>query len=157
MFNRLKTTVSVSLFTIVFATLFTSPFSVFAQTPTLEQCAQKWQIGCPIVPCGTITDANGKITNPCGFNDAVTLVSNIISFLIYAGMVLSGIAFIYVGWLYLSAGGDSGKVKQAKDILWKVIWGFVIMCSAWLLVKTIAGIFVEDAGILKIYQQYFGK
>jgi hypothetical protein len=108
-----------------------------------------------IVPCGhTKTDANGVSTytdHPCGFNDIITLVKNIINFLIYAGLILSGLTFIYVGWLYLSAGGNSGKITQAKDILWKVIWGFIIMCSAWLIVQTIEKTFVAPESGIKSF------
>lgn len=93
-----------------------------------------------IVPtCNTIVGANGNFTDPCGFNQLVILANNIIRFLIIIGASLASIAFAYAGWLYITSGGDTGKISQAKDIFRKIVIGFVMMLAAWLIISLIIG------------------
>jgi len=143
MFSSLNK-ISATLLLATFLAVTIVPVSSFAQTTGLIPCGTETYQSTDTLPTGKSV---GDIKNPCGFNDAVKLVTNIISWLIYAGTVLSAIVFVYVGWLYLSAGGDEGKVKKAKEILWKVIWGFVIMVAAWLIIKTIETTLIGDSGI----------
>ncbi|MBX4215496.1 pilin [Candidatus Parcubacteria bacterium] len=87
----------------------------------------------PIVPqnCG------GANQPSCGFTDLLALANNIITFLIRISAFLAALAFVYVGWLYVTSGGDSGKKSEAKRILINVVIGFVLALAAWLIVKLI--------------------
>lgn len=89
-----------------------------------------------LVPCGTET------TDPCGFNDIIKLAKNIINFLIGLGVVAAALGFAYAGFLYITAMGSEEKIKHAHAIFLKVIWGFVFMLSAWLIVKTLENAFL---------------
>jgi len=76
--------------------------------------------------------------NPCDFNSLVGGVNKFINFvLITLATPLFALILIYVGWLYLSAGGNSENVTKAKNILKNALIGYIIALAAWLIVKTI--------------------
>jgi len=88
-----------------------------------------------LVPC------DGTATNPCGFDQFITLIQNIINFLTFnVAVPLVAIAFAWAGIIMLSAGGDTGKITQAKEIFGSVLIGFLITLSAWLIVSTLLGV-----------------
>ncbi len=85
-------------------------------------------IGGGLVPC------NGP---DCTYESFLTLIKNVIIFLIQLGVAFSAIVFAYAGWLYMTSGGDEGKVKQAHEMLTKVLWGFLFALGAYLIVELI--------------------
>lgn len=89
-----------------------------------------------LVPCKGIDD--------CNFNHLIILVKNIINFLIIVAAPLAAIMFVYAGWLYMTAQGDSGKVSQAHDIFRTVFLGFIFILGAWLAVYTISKALLGD-------------
>jgi len=92
-----------------------------------------------LVPvCNTIVDSKGGYCNPCNFNSLLGGVNKFINFvLITLATPLFALILIYVGWLYLSAGGSSENVTKAKKILKNALIGYIIALAAWLIVKTI--------------------
>lgn len=88
-------------------------------------------VSAQLVPCGGAGD-------PCEFSDLITLINNIINFLLfYLLMPLAAIMFAAAGFMIVTAGGDSGKISQAKEIFGSVLKGILIAFTAWLIVKTI--------------------
>lgn len=86
-----------------------------------------------LVPCG----GNGQ-NNPCAFSDFFVLINNVINFLLFnIATPLAALTFAVAGWMYLTAGGDTGKIKQAHELFKNVAIGFIIALSAWLIVKAI--------------------
>ncbi len=94
-----------------------------------------WNFTKAIVPdCnGAVTDQNGG----CNFDAFMKLISNIITFLLYIAIPIAAVSFFFAGFLYLTAGGNPGKIEEAHQIFWSVMIGIIIMLSAWLLVNTI--------------------
>ena len=45
--------------------------------------------------------------------------------------------FAYAGFVLLTAGGDTSKLKKAKDVFTNVALGLVFAAAAWLIVHTI--------------------
>lgn len=93
-----------------------------------------------IIPkCNTILNATkGTFDDPCGFSMAITLINNLINFVILTlATPLFVLIIIYVGWLYLSAGESSENISKAKTILKNVLIGYIIALAAWLIVHTI--------------------
>ncbi|MES2437176.1 MAG: pilin [Patescibacteria group bacterium] len=90
-----------------------------------------------------LTAANDKYKE-CGFNDVVILIQNLINVMFTISIPLTVIAFTYVGILLLTAGGNASKVTQAKEIAGKVMIGFIIILSAWLIVYLITSTFLSD-------------
>lgn len=80
---------------------------------------------------------SGGVNYACGYDNLVGLGQNILSWSIYLVILASVISITWAGWLYISAMGDSGKLGEAKEVLWKVVCGIVITLSAWLLVKSV--------------------
>lgn len=95
--------------------------------------APSWYNG--IVPeCdGSVTDKSGG----CGYQQFLTLISNVIQFLLYIAVPIAAISFFFAGFLYLTAAGNTGKIEEAHQIFWSALIGIIIMLSAWLLVNTI--------------------
>lgn len=75
---------------------------------------------------------------PCGFNELMQLINNVIKFLLFTiATPLAALGIVYAGWLYLSAGGSTENTTKAKKILTNIIIGYVIALAAWLIVNTI--------------------
>ena len=92
----------------------------------------------PLVKCGTQVDAEGKITNPCGFNEFLGLINRVIKFVLFdLALPIAAIMFAWAGVLMVTAGGRTEKVGKAKRIFTNVAIGFIIAVIAWLIVRTI--------------------
>jgi len=117
------------------------PFNgVFAQMPEFEG---------PIVPCGTEASGNTRAT-ACQACDLLTLAQNIIKFIVFLATVLAVLMFIYAGFLYITAAGDTGKIKQAHGIFMAVFIGFIIVLAAWLFIDMLMKAFLSS----EIEQQF---
>jgi len=75
----------------------------------------------------------------CNFSSFMQLIINLIDFLIKISIPIAIILFSYAGFLYITAGGNPGKIGQAHDIFKTVFIGFLIVLSAWLIVNTLVG------------------
>lgn len=101
-----------------------------------------------LVPdCGVLSsskDKQGKdteiktIQNPCDFDDLMQLINNVINFLLFTiATPLLAIILCYAGFLLLTSGGSSERMKKVKVIFLNVVIGYIIALIAWLLIKTI--------------------
>ncbi|MEK7182152.1 MAG: pilin [Patescibacteria group bacterium] len=84
-------------------------------------------------------------TNNCGFNDMITLVQNIITFVLYIAIPIAVGMFTYAGILYLTASGKTGQIEKAHTIFLNVLIGFIIVLSAWLIINTIANALLDKS------------
>lgn len=108
---------------ILFLFLIIVPFFVFAQNQG------------PFVPdCGP--------QNNCGYRELLILVNNIINWIIIISVPVAAGVFAWAGILYMTTGVMDTKAK-AKEMLWKVFWGFVVILSAWIIVTTITNTFLS--------------
>ena len=73
----------------------------------------------------------------CGWSDLVALVNNLINYLLTIATILAIISFVWAGFLLITAGGDSGKVGQAKSIFMNVVLGIIFAYGAWIIVHFI--------------------
>ena len=112
--------------------------------------AQTWLNG--LVNCGRassapkydpVTHALLPAAQNCQFSDLIALINTLIQYLIYISLPLAAIAFAYAGWIYLSAGGDTGKVKKAHTIFLDVGIGIALVLSSWLIFKYIGDAFLK--------------
>jgi len=76
----------------------------------------------------------------CGFGDLITMIKNIITYLIGLSTVLAAIAFAYAGFVLLTSGGNESAKNKAKEIFRKVLIGFLWILGAWLIVYTIINV-----------------
>ncbi len=108
-----------------------------------------------VVPdCGKVVTSmvDGKevttMTNPCTFTDLVKLINNVITFLLKdIATPLIALILMYAGYLYLTAGGNSGQTEKVRHILFNAVIGYVVALAAWLIVKTILSSLHVDSTI----------
>jgi hypothetical protein len=121
------------------------PRAVFAAE--IEECvvAEHWTPGCPIVPCGyEYCVIAGCDLIPCDFNALIKLANNIMDLAFYISVPIAAIAFSWAGFLYITAGGNSGRLGKAHEIFTKVGIGFIIVLSSWLIVSTIINTLIPE-------------
>src|SRR3989338_1814741 len=129
-----------------FGMLFLLPiFSVLAQTTAPSTADTQTFKEQGFIPCGRDVGGgadgkpNGKIddTEKCEFIDFVEVIRRLITYGIIVAGSLAAIAFFYAGFLFMTASGSAEQYGKAKGIFAKVVWGFIIMLTAWLIVKTL--------------------
>lgn len=91
--------------------------------------------------CGNPSDAKSQVLNgigqtggkcdSTGVNNAISAVVNILSFIVGAVAI---IVVILSGFKYITSGGDSGKVSNAKNTLIYALVGVAVAALAQLLV-----------------------
>jgi hypothetical protein len=78
------------------------------------------------------------IEAPCDFNYLMTLINNIINFLLfYMATPLVVIILCYAGFNLITSGGSSESITKAKHMIKNVIVGYIIALVAWLIVHAI--------------------
>lgn len=82
-----------------------------------------------LVPCEGPDD--------CKFEQLVELGSNVVDFLFELATAIAVIVIAYAGFLYMTAGGNTGKISQAHQLIWYAVIGFLVALSAWLLVEVL--------------------
>ena len=95
---------------------------------------------------GKVDPSTGKAVTAaqdCQFPDLINMINTIIQYLIFIAMPIAAISFAYAGWIYLSAGGDTSKVKRAHTIFLDVAIGFGLVLGAWLIFNYIATTFLS--------------
>jgi len=108
--------------------------SALAQGPEFEG---------PIVPCGVVSEGQPSTPFSCQACQLVSLSQNVINFIIFLATVIAILMFVYAGFLYITAGGDPGKVTKAHKIFWAVFIGFIIVLSAWLFINFLLTSFLK--------------
>ncbi len=83
---------------------------------------------------------------PTTVDELFALIDNIITFMVYALIVVGVIVFIIAGFTFLTAGGDPEKVKKAQNMLLYGVIGIIIGLFAKGLVWVIANIVGIDIG-----------
>lgn len=98
--------------------------------------------GCSSNTSCSVTSA-GELINgtmdPCCYSWELlfSLGTKIIELIIQIAAVAAAVFLMYGGWLYLTSGGDSGKVQKAHDTLKNAAIGLGILVGAWLIVTAI--------------------
>ncbi|MFH1990346.1 MAG: hypothetical protein ABIJ19_00610 [Patescibacteria group bacterium] len=88
-----------------------------------------------IVPCGT-----SYASHACTVCDFFVLLQNIINLFIAITIPLGTIAAVYIAFLFMTSGGSSSKITDAKGKLWLVLLGIFWVLGSWLVLNTILNI-----------------
>jgi len=83
------------------------------------------------------------VTVPCTFEKLIELVQNIISAMIIISTFFATAAFAYAGFLLLTSGGNESNKTKAKEMLGKVLKGYLWILVAWVLVYTITTVLLR--------------
>ncbi len=84
-----------------------------------------------------LVECAGQGPFDCKFEDLVKTGETILEFLVQLGTVIAVIVISYAGFMYMTSGENAGKVKQAHQLIWYTVIGFLIVISAWLLVRVL--------------------
>ena|SRR6266481_318523 len=87
-----------------------------------------------LIVCGTSNPSD----HPCGFSDLITLARAVMTDLTLIATFLVVVAAIMIGYTLLTSQGSTTAKENAKDMAWKVLWGYIWILVAWLLVYTIS-------------------
>lgn len=97
-----------------------------------------------IIPCDGVN---------CTLEDIFVLINTIIRFAITRLFFPIFIVLIlYVGWSYLSAGGNPGKVAKVKSMAFNLFVGVILILGAWLIVRTA----INVIGVKEEYSSFLG-
>jgi len=87
----------------------------------------------------------------CKIDDFLTLLFNVINFIIFLGVIFSTLAFAYAGFLYITAQGDTNKVKSATKIFTGVAIGLFLAFTSFLVIQLITtSLGLKDAIPIKL-------
>ena len=91
-----------------------------------------------LVPCNGVD---------CKYDHLIELVNKIITFLLTGVAIpLAAVMFAYAGFLMFTSGGVEGKLTQAKQLMWGVLWGMIIAFGAWVIIQTVLTALGFDKG-----------
>ncbi len=79
--------------------------------------------GCP-------TTGGVTICNPLQACDIEELIDKIIDFILWVAIAIAPIMLLYAGFLFVTAGGDSQKITQAKTIITYTVIGLAVVLLA---------------------------
>lgn len=94
----------------------------------------------PLVPCNDV--------DSCDWAAFGELLDKLKNYGLQIAVMLSVLFIVYAGWLYLTAGGNSGKISQAHNILQNVIIGFFLAAAGWLIINAITKTLEVDTNLL---------
>lgn len=84
----------------------------------------------------------------CTFDDLIILVNNIIQFLIFSVAVpLAAIGFMVMGAKMVIYSNKESAKTEAKEGIWLIIKGFLIMLAAFVVIKTVLYSLLSDSQV----------
>ena len=88
---------------------------------------------------------NSKIENPLGdsISDIPTFIEAILRFILLLGVPIVALAIIYTGFLFVTALGNSEKLKKAKSALMYTLIGAALLLGAFVIAEAIQGTVVD--------------
>lgn len=85
-----------------------------------------------------------------GFGSLATLFNNIINWFVGISIAVAAITFSIAGAQILFHPESSGKIEDAKKMLWKTVQGIFIILIAWLVIHTVIATLVNpNTGALR--------
>ncbi len=81
------------------------------------------------------------IKPPTKWHNLMELVNYMVGILIWVAFAVLTIVILYAGFLFIGSGGDTTKVKKAKDALVLTLVGLLIILFSKLIIAIIRGVF----------------
>ncbi|RJQ34699.1 hypothetical protein C4568_02125 [Candidatus Parcubacteria bacterium] len=79
----------------------------------------------------------------CNLCQLTQLARNLLNFAIFLAIVISAVLFAWAGMRYMTAQGDPGTIKVARQTLLNVFLGLLLILCAWLVINTLMGFMVK--------------
>lgn len=85
--------------------------------------------------------AAGVLANPLNsaFDTIPKFISGVLQAVVMISLPIITLFFVFVGYKFISAQGNSGKLDEAKKNLWYAVVGALLILGAWVLATLIAG------------------
>lgn len=94
----------------------------------------------PLITFAASTPSSAGITNPLpNFTDIPTLISGILSDITKVGGVIAIFVFIYSGYKFVAAQGNTTKLEEARKIFISTCIGVAVLLGAQLIAAIIIG------------------
>jgi hypothetical protein len=98
-----------------------------------------------LVPCGRLADdpktPGVDESKSCGVCSLVVLLSNIINFLMEIVALVTLLALIVGGIIYVTTAGNVSLIAEAKQRFGRIIQGFIIIFISWVIINLIMVLF----------------
>lgn len=112
------------------------PFFAFADEPTPDPCPNAGTYGCFEVGLPGITDKS--IDNFIKDDKPIIKFINLAVRVVIAILVIIGVISIVIGgYMYMTAGGDGGRVKMAKEMIVAALVGILLSLISVVILNTI--------------------
>lgn len=89
----------------------------------------------PLIPSPVVP--NCPEPEGCGFVQFIELINNVVSLLIALSFPIAAGVIAWAGFNMIMDGGNGAKRKESIEMIKKVVIGFVIILSAWIVVSTL--------------------
>lgn len=97
-----------------------------------------------IVPCKGVDDPTTSINEECTYEKLIYMVQRIIQFALYLLIPIVLGMILWIGFKFLTANGDSGKLADAKKMIKPLLIGIIMIFTAWLIVYTFLDKILSD-------------
>ncbi len=87
------------------------------------------------LPAPTVPTVSGT-----SLNEIEIIINRIAQFFLVIGIILAIAYIIYGGILWMNAGSDEEKIKNAKLRMKQGVWGALIILAVGLILQTLAGV-----------------
>lgn len=91
-----------------------------------------------LVPCGGTGEA------ACQACDVTKLINNVVAWLIVVLSIVAAVLIMIAGFKLVTAGGNDGALKQAKETFTNILIGFAILLAGWLVLDTLMKALLTD-------------
>lgn len=106
----------------------------------------------PAACTGPVTPNTPGNQRQCTLCDLLKVVENVINFALILLVPIGVMAIIYGGFVYMTSGGEAGRVQQGRKIVTSAIVGIAITLAAWLIIDTVMKYLVDSSAKLKPWQ-----
>ncbi len=103
----------------------------------------------------SVTHADGSSSQvsvvACQFSDLVILLNNIINFLLFSVMIPAAtLSIAVIGFQYLAAAGNPGKLAKVHELFKDVLWGIFLALAAYSIIELIFSVLTKAGTIPSI-------
>jgi hypothetical protein len=86
-----------------------------------------------LVPCTGVDVAGGMTIPTCQACDLVTLINNVVTWLVGVLSIIFAIIFVVAGYRMVASGGNVSEKQAAQKMITNAFIGFVLVLAGWLL------------------------
>lgn len=96
----------------------------------------------PIIPSPIVPNCP---TTGCGYVEFIQLINNVVKLLVGLSFPIAAGVIAWAGFNMMMDAGNGAKRKESIEMIKKVVIGFVIILSAWIVVSTILDALLSNA------------